>query len=297
MKATATSLALLLSITVPLLAAPQPAPPALGPALSTSGAKLGPTYFSKDNVLQLKTDTPLSEDAWREIEKLQPHFVGTSGKGIDDAAVARLSKLPLEILYLDGSSMTDAGWAALKDLKSLKKISLSHNLTWTGSGAVALANHSSLTIVGIGGTSFGDVGMPAIASIKQLQSLTLNHARVTDTGLAALANHPTLEILKYSPQMTPRLTDASLKTVATLKALKELGINDTVLTYDGGLKLLKGLPNLQKVTLDKVGLSEADLAKLKADLPKVDIKFTPAAPDAVEKWHQMEEKLKAGKKI
>jgi hypothetical protein len=280
-----------------LHAAPPPPPPALGPALTASGAKMGPTYFSRDNVLQLKTDTPLSEDAWREIEKLQPHFVGTSGKGIDDAAVARLSKLPLEVLYLDGSSMTDAGWAVLKSLTSLKKISLSHNLSWTGSGAVALANHPSLTTVGIGGTSFGDVGMPAIASIKGLQALTLNHTRVTDTGLAALAGHPTLEVLKYSPQMTPRLTDASLKTVATLKKLKELGINDSVLTHDGGLNVLKSLPELQKLTLDKVGLSDSDLAKLKADLPKVDIKFTPAAPDAVEKYHQMEEKQKAGKKF
>ena len=50
----------------------------------------------------------------------------------------------------------------------------------------------------------------------------------------------------FSPQMTPRLTDAALATVATLKALKELTINDTVLTYNGGLKLLKSLPSSAK---------------------------------------------------
>ncbi len=72
--------------------------------------------------------------------------------------------------------------------------------------------------------------MPFIASIKGLTRLQLNHDQITDAGLAALANHPSLEILMFSPQMTPRLTDTCLATVATLKALKELQINDTVLT-------------------------------------------------------------------
>ncbi len=96
----------------------------------------------------------------------------------------------------------------------------------------------------------------------------------------------------FSPQMTPRITDATLATVATLKKLTDLTINDTVLTYDGGLKLLKGLPNLQHLTFGKVGISEADLAKLKADLPKVDIKFTPADAPAIEKWQEQYKKLR-----
>ena len=275
--------------------AADPTPP-LGPALTAAGAKVSPTYFSRNQVLQIKADAPLPEDVWKEIEALAPHEIGATGKGFDDAAVARLAKLPVELLYLDGSSLTDDGWAAFKQMTKLKKVSLSHNLSWKGTGAAALANHPSLTSLAIGGSSFGDPGVAPIATIKQLQSLTFFHMGVTDVGLAALANHPAIESLKLSPQGTPRLTDESLKTVATLKALKQLAISDTVLTYDGGLKLLKSLPNLQTLTLENIGLSDADLARLKADLPKVDVKFKPWTPDLIAKWEAQREKMKAAKK-
>jgi hypothetical protein len=57
--------------------------------------------------------------------------------------------------------------------------------------------------------------------------------------------------------------------------------------------LLKALPNLQRLTLGKVGLATGDLEKLKLDLPQVVIKFEPASPEAVEKWHQQWERAKA----
>jgi len=262
-----------------------------GPALKALGATYGRSWAFKESYLSLKTDAPLSEDAWKEIAALGTKAAYIGGKGIDDAAVARFVKMGMEGLAFDGTGITDAGLAAFKDAK-LTKLSLGHALALTGSGAAALTGHPTLKELSIGGTGFGDVGMPHIASIKGLTRLQLNHDRVTDAGLAALAHHPALESLMFSPQMTPRLTDASLATVATLKALKELTINDTVLTYEGGLKLLKALPNLQKLTLGKVGLSDADLAKLKADLPKVDIKFTPAEAGAVEKWQQQLQKAK-----
>jgi hypothetical protein len=257
----------------------------LGPALTALGAKYERGWAFKDPYLSLKTDVSLSEDAWKEIAALGAKAAYVGGKGIDDAAVARFVKMGMEGLSFDGTSITDAGLAAFKDAK-LTKLGLSHALGLKGPGAAALAGNLTLKELSIGGTGFGDEGMPYIASLKELKRLTLNHDQVTDAGFAALANHPTLEVLMFSPQMTPRLTDASLATVATLKALKELTINDTVLTYDGGLKLLKSLPYLQKVTLGGVGLSEADLGKLKADLPKADIKFTPADAAAVEKWQQ-----------
>jgi hypothetical protein len=262
-----------------------------GPALKALGATYGKSWAFKEPYLSLKTDAPLSEDAWKEIAALGTKAAYIGGKGIDDAAVARFAKMGMEGLAFDGTGITDAGLAAFKDAK-LTKLSLGHALALKGSGAAALAGHPTLKELSIGGTGFGDVGMPHIASIKGLTRLQLNHDQITDAGLAALAHHPALESLMFSPQMTPRLTAASLATVATLKALKELTINDTVLTYEGGLKLLKTLPALQKLTLGKVGLSDADLAKLKADLPKVDIKFTPAEAGAVEKWQQQFQKTK-----
>ncbi len=262
-----------------------------GPALTAMGATYAKGWAFKDPYLTLKVESPLGEPAWKEIAALGTKAAYVSGPGIDDAAVARFVKMGIEGLSFDGTGITDAGLAVFKDAK-LTKLGLSHALGLKGAGATALAGHPTLKELSIGGTGFGDVGMPPIASIPGLRRLQLNHDQVTDAGLAALANHPTLEILMFSPQMTPRLTDACLATVATLKALKELTINDTVLTYDGGLKQLKALPNLEKLTLGKVGLSDADLAKLKADLPKVAVAFTPAEADAVEKWQKMYQKQK-----
>ena len=261
------------------------------PVLTALGAKYAKGWAFKDPYLALKADAPLTEDAWKEIAALGTKAAYLSGPGIDDAAVARFVKLGIEGLSFDGTGITDAGLAVFKDAK-VTKLGISHALALKGAGAAALAGHPTLKELSFGGTGFGDAGMPPIASIKGLTRLQLNHDQITDAGLAALANHPSLEVLMFSPQMTPRLTDACLATVATLKALKELTINDTVLTYDGGLKQLKALPNLQKITLGKVGLSDADLAKLKADLPKVEIAFTAAEADAVEKWRQMYQKQK-----
>ena len=263
-----------------------------GPALTALGAKMnGPSWAFKVPYLSLKADAPLSEDAWKEIEALGAKAAYLSGKGFDDAAIARVVKMGIEGLALDGTSITDAGLAPFKGAK-ITKLTLAHALALKGPGAAALANHPTLAELSIGGTGFGDAGMPHIASMKGLKKLSLNHDQVTDAGLEALAGHPSLETLMFSPQMTPRLTDASLKTAATLKALRELTINDTVLTYDGGLKLLKELPSLQRLTLGKVGVTEEDMAKLKADLPKVEIKFTPADAAAVEKWRQQRAKQK-----
>jgi hypothetical protein len=266
----------------------------LGPTLTALGAKYEKSWAFKDiPYLALKTDVPLTEDAWKEITALGPKAAYVGGKGIDDAAIARFAKMGLQGASFDGTGITDAGLAVFKDAK-LTKLGISHALGFTGSGMTALAGNTTLKELSIGGTGFSDVGMPAVASIKGLTLLHLNHDRITDAGLAAMVNHPALETLMFSPQMTPRLTDASLATVATLKALKELTINDTVLTYDGGLKYLKMLPKLERLTFGKVGITDADLAKLKADLPKVDIKFTPAEAPLVEKWQEQFKKLHPG---
>ena len=274
-------------------APPAPASP-VGPVLTAFGAKFA--LQSGHNILQIKAETPLKEEAWQEIEALAPLYLSTTGAGFNNAALVRMAKLPLVILYMDQPSITDEGWAPFKDMVKLKYLTIGHNETWSGKGAAALANHPSLVYLNIGGSSFGDVGVPYLATIKGLKNLSLGHMRVTDAGLAPLANHPALETLGLCPQGTPRMTDAMMKTVVTLKALREFKVLETVLTYDGGLYLLKQLPNLKKVTLENVGLSDEDLAKLKAALPQVEISFKPWTPDAIAKWQQEFQRMKAAKK-
>ena len=184
--------------------AKKPAGPVVPAALEPLGAKVGGHYAFKGVTLSFKADAPLTEEQWAAVESVKVSNVSANGKGIDNAAVARLAKLPLEGLSIDGGSFTDAGWASFKEMPRLQKLSISHTVKLTGEGAAGLANHPSLTSFGIGGTTFGAAGMPAIATIKQLKTLSLQHAAVTDDCVTPLKNHPSLESLRPQPARDSR---------------------------------------------------------------------------------------------
>ena len=80
------------------------------------------------------------------------------------------------------------------------------------------------------------------------------------------------------------LSDASIAALVTLPKLNKLSLEYAVFTFAGGLHRLKELPNLATLDLKDVAISHEDLAKLKADLPKVKITFTPMAPEYRTQW-------------
>lgn len=202
MKHILTLLALTTTTTLALAAPAKPAPITLGPALTALGAKFEANWQFKEPALILKTDTPLSEEVWKEITMLAPQRVSAGGKGIDDAALLRFAKLPLEEFSTDGSTITDAGTAAFTQMKQLIKVSISHNMALKT--VPGLAAHPTLQIVNIGGTGVGDGALPGLASIKTLRELSLHHCfGVTDAGVLALAQHPALEKLTLDPQFRP----------------------------------------------------------------------------------------------
>ena len=102
--------------------------------------------------------------------------------------------------------------------------------------------------------------------------------------MALLANHPALERLRLWPKGYATLTDASFASIATIKTLKDLEVDLSVLTYTGGLSQLKNLPELTTLDLKEAAISDEDLAKLKADLPKVKITFTPMTAAYRAQW-------------
>ena len=279
---------LALTTTLALAAPAKPAPVILGPALTALGAKFEANWQFKEPALILKTDASLSEEAWKEITTLTPQRVSAGGKGIDDAALIRFSKLPLEQFSTDGSTITDEGTAAFAQMKQLIKVRISHNMQLKT--VPGLAAHPTLQIVNIGGTSVGDGALPGLASIKTLRELSLHHCLgVTDAGVVALAKHPALEKLTLDPQFRPIITDAAIAPLATIPNLKDLSINETVLSY-AGVSQLKAAKSLTKLTLQKNGIPTAEVDKLKAELPKVEIKYEPAEATSIAKWTAAKEK-------
>lgn len=260
---------------------PQPVPEALVPLKATlrySGAPPG--------VLQITftADEPLTAAQWSAIESLPVKILAASGKGIDNAALARIAKLPLVGLVLQHPSATDEGAAAFSELKELKSLTLIHASKLTGKGAAALANHPSLETAA-GDEGFFAQGTAHLNTCKKLKNLRLYHGFITDDTVLPLAGNPTIESINLWPLLRAGISDAALPALASMTGLKDITIGHTVLTY-GGLKKLKDLPNLTRLTLTEVALSDDDLARLKADMPKVRIAHTPMTPETRAEWEK-----------
>jgi len=177
------------------------------------------------------------------------------------------------------------GWlAALPELRSIR---IDHNTpgpgstedieTYDGSGIEALAD-GKLEDIKIG-HAFDDDGMAALAKVKSLTVAHIGHSRVTDAGVAHLAGHPNLREFSISPQARAnRVTEKCLPALASLSKLQRLGLHETFVTYDGGLKHLAGLKGrLKSVSFKMALVLPADVEKLKADHPGLEVETsTPA---------------------
>lgn len=250
-----------------------------------------------------KLDAPPEENPTKDWPTLKGEkslrFRSTAGKkvllvGFDDAG--RAVKL-----IGNGPLLTNAAFARLAELTELRTIRIDHNTPAPGSGedienydgsGLAATADSKLTEIKIG-HAFDDDGMAALARIKSLRTAQIGHSRATDAGIAHLAGHPSLEEFSISPQGRPnRVTDKSLAFLATIPNLRKLGLHETFVTYEGGLKHLVALKGkLMEVSFKNALVLPADVEKLKSDHPGLKVETsTPAeilaAPNSrgVLKW-------------
>jgi hypothetical protein len=82
------------------------------------------------------------------------------------------------------------------------------------------------------------------------------------------------------------IDDSTLATLAKLKSLESLSLDEVRLTH-AGLVQIKALPNLKKLTLQHADIPDADIAKLRADLPGVTIEWKPLTEDERKKLEGM----------
>lgn len=216
-------------------------------------------------------------------------------------AVAHDAEGRITRLVGNGPLVPNEAWAWLAELPRLESVRVDHNTpprgsdesleTYDGAGLAALAD-APLKELKIG-HAFDDDGMAALARVRELRSAAIVHSRATDAGVAHLAGHPSLEEFSISPQARPtRVTDRALASLAALPRLRRLGLHETFLTYDGGLKHLAPLRGrLEWVSFKLALVLPADLERFRADHPGLEIETsTPAeilaAPNArgVLKW-------------
>jgi hypothetical protein len=241
--------------------------------------------------LNITSPLPLTPAQWDAITAVHPTRFFFNGNALDDAGMARLVPLDPTFVLINKSLLTGAGVARFGEMKSLTGLATLHIVIPTPEAKAALSNHPSIE-------SFSSDGAFAteVLTAPRLRSVDLKHGGAADKFVALMANHPALETLRLWPKGGAWLTDAAFEHLATISKLKKLTIDFSVLSYEGGLKLLKNLPHLTTLEFHESSISEADLAKLQADLPKVKITCTPMTPEYRAQWDGWAAKLSAAKK-
>jgi hypothetical protein len=212
-------------------------------------------------------------------------------KTLTDATLPLLAGLTeLEELNTEGIHVSDAGLAGFAKLKNLRSLSFFHPSLdlkgFDGSGYAALKDLPKLEKLTVAGTRFNDRGMAAIAEIRQLKDFRTWHTYQSQAGNAELAKLPELRSLWLGQRLRRwdgssnacSLDDATFDVLVKLKGLESLTLDEAKLSLEGLLRL-KELTPLKKLDLKRIDLTAEDFEKLRAALPGVKVEGKPLSDD------------------
>ena len=280
------------------IATAQDAPPQAA-QLEAAGFKVH-RYKSGGFRVTFRADTGFTDASIANIAALRDvREISGDGVGIDDAVLTKLVKAApaLEILFINGSALTDDGLKVLAQLPNLKHLGIHHGpKALTGKGLLALKGNPNFKSVEFGGMQgIGDETIGYLAELPHLRAINVYHTEHTRASLPNLVKkNPLLEKYSLNAGLRPaRLSAADILTLVPLKNLRELGLHEMDLPYEGGLVHLKELKGLKKVSLEYSMYKDEDLAKLKAALPGVEIISTNRAGEKdMATWNERLEAMK-----
>jgi hypothetical protein len=192
-----------------------------------------------------------------------------SEDGLCDRSIRYVSHLKGLIgLDLDRSDATDAGAKDVDKLPNLQRFSAFFAML-DGSCFKYFSNLKKLRDIEVQGNNIKDENLKYLAAIPNLECLDLSQNCISDIGIKGLANSPQLKLLNVSSN--PKITDASVDTLLTLKKLNNLIIAGTSLTISG-ITRLKAL-SIASITLPNAYYSEYEMKKLHQAFPKSIISF------------------------
>ncbi|HEV7404292.1 MAG TPA: hypothetical protein VGO11_15225 [Chthoniobacteraceae bacterium] len=270
-----------------LLTAAEPALPPIPAVLEPLQAKVANGWYAYKGGLYLnfRAEQPLTEEQWKAIAGLGAKGIGTGGKGINDETVARLATMNLEALAFDGAEgLTEGCFPHLAKMKSLQRLSMGHMLQKgiTGKGLALLKDLPALEALTLAGSATGNDAVQAVGELTQLTQFSNWHTRQTDPRapyLLKLTNLKKLKLGRSNDRVEGRnrlaLTDETLVTIAQLKSLEELELEESRLTIPAILQL-KALPKLKTLSLRNcLDVPSEDVEKLRKELPGVAIQWKP----------------------
>lgn len=209
-------------------------------------------------------------DAVAKLEKYQPEvsyydvdvkslFIGiyeSSSLG-DDDLVAVESFPAIQMLIVNGPSITDAGLAHLESAIHLKNLCLK-NTAVTGLGFSRLHRLTQLQILTLYGSPISDEYLAQLQAFPSLRRLNLGKTKITDAGLRHLSAMPGLVSLGLEETS---ITGSGLNELASLSQLQELDLSRTNIT-DAGLCHLSAMPELVDLWLEGTNITDSGLKEL-----------------------------------
>lgn len=171
-------------------------------------------------------------------------YLDLSGTWVDNEDIAEIGKLPkLQQLYLSGSEIDPNAVARMKNLTNLKKLDVTES-----SGVSKL--------------------IAALQKSKSITYLKLKKCALKRDDLEAISKIKSLKILDIKNNQA--VSDDRLKTIASLKNLKELNLEYCPITARG-ITQIKALP-LKKLTVTNNNFSPAEIKALKSDFRNIVIR-------------------------
>lgn len=197
------------------------------------------------------------------------------GTGIGNSALAHIGAVgTLQSLDLSDTAVSDAGLAYLTRLPRLRRLSLKGTAI-EGPGLSHVARLDALESLDLSRTQVWDQPLRELAPLRELNELRLAQTSVGDDGLGAVAG--IISLTELDVRSCPFVTDAGIRRLGPLLALKRLSIQSTGVT-DGSIPYLRRIRGLEELTVGGTGFSPSGLIELKRTLPNCRVHVVADAP-------------------
>jgi serine/threonine protein kinase len=187
------------------------------------------------------------------------------GTQVPNENLSVLTKLPLDVLQLTSSELSDDGAIGLCSSKSLKTLYAAWNKL-SDRSVSQLATIKTLNVLNISGSDITDASLRALATSKQLNYLVLNKCKkITSAGISLL-KASSLRVLELEDTA---VTDSALKDLSKLKTLISVNVRHTSVT-PVGIAFLCRNSNVSSVSLYGCpNVGNAEIQKLRNEFPHI----------------------------
>jgi hypothetical protein len=213
-------------------------------------------------------DAPIPSEVAITILKRQPQLedLFLVSTNIGDETLAAVSSLPLELLSLQYSRVTDIGLKRLQELPKLRNLILA-DTAGTDAGLAEVGKCKSLERLALHRTNIGDAGCKNLKKLSRLWMLDLKDTQITDACLSDLSELPSLRGLSLRDT---RITDSGLREMPKFAQLQYLYLQGAQIG-DAGIRHLVGNPFLKKLELANTRVTAAGVEELRKSLPRCSI--------------------------